>query len=71
VKYLIFPLFLILISCNKSSVENVLVSVYNNKLYYDDVIEELPSYVNDTDLFINQYVDDWIREKVMLCCLLL
>ncbi len=64
-RYIIFA-FLIFFSCKNSVDKNILASAYDKKLYYDDVILELPSNIIDTSLYIEKYIQEWVSDQVML-----
>ena len=53
-------------SCNSVNTEDVLAEVNDEILYYDDVIYNMPISIEDTNLFIEKYIDKWIKEKVLL-----
>jgi hypothetical protein len=55
-----------LFSCNKISSDNVLAKVNDEALLLEDVINELPIYITDTNVFIQNYINVWVREKALL-----
>ena len=64
-RFIIFT-FLIIFSCKNSVDKNILASAFDNNLYYDDVVLELPSNNIDTSLFIEKYIEEWVSDQVML-----
>jgi hypothetical protein len=55
-----------LFSCNKISSDNVLAKVNDETLLLEDVINELPVYITDTNVFVQHYINVWVREKALL-----
>ena len=43
-----------------------IVELYDQKLYYDEIINELPKNEIDTNYFIDNYIGLWIRENLLL-----
>ena len=64
--FLSFIYLLISFSCNNVNTEIFLAEVNDEILYYDDVIYNIPISIEDTNLFIEKYIDKWIKEKVLL-----
>lgn len=64
--FLSFIYLLISFSCNNVNTEKILAEVNDEILYYDDVIYNIPISIEDTNLFIEKYIDKWIKEKVLL-----
>ena len=57
---------LISFSCNNVKSEYYLAKVNDEFLYFDDVIYNIPKSIKDTNLFVEMYVEKWVREKVLL-----
>ena len=64
--YLLIICLAYFFSCNKISSENILAKVNDETLLFEEVISELPIYITDTNLFIQNYIDVWVREKALL-----
>ena len=64
--YLLIVCLASFFSCNKNSSETVLAKVHNEMLLFEEVISELPIYITDTNLFIQNYINVWVREKALL-----
>ncbi len=64
--YLLIVCLASFFSCNKISSENILAKVNDETLLFEEVISELPIYITDTNLFIQNYIDVWVREKALL-----
>ena len=62
---LVFFLFC-LFSCKNSNSDKIIAEVYDYKLYYEDIIGDFPTYVSDTNSYINNFIDSWVSEKVLL-----
>jgi len=62
----LFFIFLTFISCHNSLENKLIATVYDNELYIDDIIDELPPNVVDTMFFIKKYTNDWVREQLLL-----
>tara|TARA_B100001250_G_C19603264_1_gene701585 strand:- start:52 stop:807 length:756 start_codon:yes stop_codon:yes gene_type:complete len=43
-----------------------MAEVYDYTLYYEEIIDDLPTYVSDTSLYINNFIDSWVSEKVLI-----
>ena len=57
---------LISFSCNNVKSGDSLAKVNDEFLYFDDVIYNIPKSIKDTNLFVEMYVEKWVREKVLL-----
>ena len=64
-KLLVF-VFFCFFSCKNSSSDKIIAEVYDYKLFYEDILDNLPSYVTDTNSYISNYIDNWVSEKVLL-----
>ncbi len=62
---LVFFLFC-LFSCENSNSDKIMAEVYDYTLYYEEIIDDLPTYVSDTSLYINNFIDSWVSEKVLI-----
>lgn len=62
---LVFFLFF-LFSCENSNSDKIMAEVYDYTLYYEEIIDDLPTYVSDTSLYINNFIDSWVSEKVLI-----
>ena len=64
---LIIFLLTLLFSCNKSS-DLLIAEAFHHKLFLSEVMKQLPSATSKEDslLFIEQYVNDWIVRKTLL-----
>ena len=65
-KFFVLFSFLFLFSCQNSSSDKILAEVYDDKLSYYDVINDLPNYVTDTNSYINKFIDKWVADKALL-----
>ena len=65
-RYQYFLFALVLISCKNRFHSEPIVELYDQKLYYDEIINELPVNEIDTRYFIDNYVNLWIRENLLL-----
>ena len=65
-RYLYFLLFFSLVSCKNRFQSEPVVELYDKKLYYDEIINELPKNEIDTNYFIENYIGLWIRENLLL-----
>ena len=64
-KLLVF-VFFCFFSCQNSSSDKIIAEVYDYKLFYEDILDNLPSYVTDTNSYISNFIDNWVSEKVLL-----
>ena len=62
---LVFFLFC-LFSCKNSNSDKIIAKVYDYTLYYEDIIDDFPTYVSDSSSYINNFIDTWVSEKVLL-----
>ena len=65
-RYQYFLLVLVLISCKNRFQNEPVVELYDKKLYYDEIINELPKNEVDSSYFIENYISFWIRENLLL-----
>ena len=65
-RYLHFLFFLALLSCKNRFQSEPIVELYDQKLYYDEIINELPENEVDTNYFIENYIGLWIKETLLL-----
>ena len=64
-KLLVF-VFFCFFSCQNSSSDKIIAEVYDYKLFYEDLLDNLPPYVTDTNSYISNFIDNWVSEKVLL-----
>ena len=64
-KLLVF-VFFCFFSCQNSSSDKIIAEVYDYKLFYEDILDDLPLYVTDTNSYISNFIDNWVSEKVLL-----
>ena len=64
-KLLVF-VFFCFFSCQNSSSDKIIAEVYDYKLFYEDILDNLPFYVTDTNSYISNFIDNWVSEKVLL-----
>ena len=65
-RYLHFLLVFSIVSCKNRFQSEPIVELYDQKLYYDEIINELPINEVDTSYFIDNYISFWIRENLLL-----
>ena len=58
--------FFCFFSCQNSSSDKIIAEVYDYKLFYEDILDDLPLYVTDTNSYISNFIDNWVSEKVLL-----
>ena len=64
-KLLVF-VFFCFFSCQNSSSDKIIAEVYDYKLFYEDILDNLPLDVTDTNSYISNFIDNWVSEKVLL-----
>ena len=65
--YLIFIYIIIVISSCVDNREDILIaSVNEDDLLLSDIIKEMPVQSSDSAFFVQHYMNEWIREKLML-----
>ena len=62
---LVFFLFC-LFSCKNSNSDKIIAEVYDYTLFYEDIIDDFPTFVYDSSSYINNFIDTWVSEKVLL-----
>ena len=55
-----------MLSCKNRFQSEPIVELYDQKLYYDEIINELPENEIDTNYFIENYIGLWIKENLLL-----
>ena len=65
-RYQYFLFVFVLVSCKNRFQSEPIVELYDQKLYYDEIINELPKNEVDTTYFIDNYISFWIRENLLL-----
>ena len=65
-RYLNFLFIFALLSCKNRFQNEPIAVLYDQKLYYDEIISELPKNEIDTNYFIENYISLWIRENLLL-----
>ncbi|MEE2931626.1 MAG: hypothetical protein VX370_03780 [Bacteroidota bacterium] len=61
----LFVLYIFLTSCLQSEKSDTLVTVYNEELSINNILENLPEDMLDTSFFIQRYKEKWVRTKLM------
>ncbi|MFC2096962.1 hypothetical protein ACFLSI_01380 [Bacteroidota bacterium] len=62
---------LVLLSCDKVSngvKKNIIASVLNKNLYYEDIKDLIPQYNSSSDslVFVKKYIDKWVMDQLLL-----
>ena len=66
-RYSIFSyIILVFSSCIDNAEDNIIASVNEDDLLLKDVIKEMPLQTTDSIFFIQHYMNEWIRKKLML-----
>ena len=66
-RYLSIILILLLfLSCSSDQEEVSLASYKQKKLLFNDALNSVPQGILDTNIFIDKYVQSWLRDQVML-----
>ena len=66
-KYYLLVLFaFFLVSCLKTDNKQVLASVYDQELFKDEILNNIPDNIQDTAFFIERYTNKWIRTQLMI-----
>ncbi len=65
-RYQYFLFVFVFVSCKNRFQNEPIVELYDQKLYYDEIINELPINEVDTSYFIDNYISFWIRENLLL-----
>ena len=62
--FLVIPLFLS--SCFSKEDERIIASVNEKDLFLTEVLNEMPNQIEDSAYFIERYMNEWIRKKLMI-----
>ena len=63
---LIIILFLFIFSCSSEKEENIVASFKDNTLSIEEVYKHLIPNVVDTNIFVDEYINTWLKNQVML-----
>lgn len=64
--YSIFICIIIFSSCIDNKEDTIIASVNEDDLLLSDVIKEMPLETADSTFFVQHYMNDWIRKRLML-----
>ena len=65
-RYLYLLFIFVLLSCKNRFQNEPIAELYDQKLYFDEIINELPKNEIDTNYFIENFISFWIRENLLL-----
>ena len=57
---------LLLSSCFKNNEGRIIASVNEKDLMLEEVLEEMPIQIEDSSFFVERYMNDWIRNQLMI-----
>ena len=64
--FLILALLIFNVSCNNSNEKQIIASVNEKNLLLSEVLKEIPKEIKDSTIFINRFMDLWIRKQLMI-----
>ena len=64
--FLILLLLIFNVSCSKNDKEQIIASVNEKNLFLSEVLKEMPNQIEDSTIFINRFMDLWIRKQLMI-----
>ena len=59
-------MFLFIFSCSSEKEENIVASFKDNTLSIEEVYKHLIPNVVDTNIFVDEYINTWLKNQVML-----
>ena len=62
----LFSLVFMYLSCFESTNKTIIASVYNEDLSAEEVFQNIPANISDTNSFIQNYINKWIRNELLL-----
>ena len=54
------------LSCFSEDDNVIVASVHEEDLFLHEIIDQMPEYTKDSTYFVNKFIDDWIRKKLMV-----
>ena len=64
--FLILLLIIFNVSCSKNDKKQIIASVNEKNLFLSEVLKEMPNQIEDSTIFINRFMDLWIRKQLMI-----
>ena len=64
--FVFLAVVLLLSSCFNNKEGRILASVNEKNLMLEEVLEEMPTQIEDSSFFVERYMNDWIRKQLMI-----
>jgi hypothetical protein len=64
--FVILVIPLLFSSCFSKEEDRVVASIHEKELLFSDVVEAMPSQIEDSVYFAEKFIDDWIRKELLM-----
>ena len=62
----LITLSIVLTSCFTNEEGKIIASVNEKNLFLNKVLSEMPDQIEDSSYFVETYMNDWVREQLMI-----